>query len=127
MSSEYSRGKRAVDAETVSRVRQLLDEASRLPPEARADLIERLIVGLYQSEREIRALWLAEVQDRLAAFDRGEMAELTEEEFFAELDESDPEVDAQVVAEAEDRYRACQNGEMDAIPAQEVFRRLGER
>lgn len=74
-------------AETTSPVQDILDRALRLPAIERAKMVDELLASLDKADPEIDALVLAEAHDRLAAFERGEMAEITEEEFFAELDE----------------------------------------
>jgi putative addiction module component (TIGR02574 family) len=52
----------------------LLEEALKLPPVERAELIERLLSSFeFRSRKEIDALWAKEAEDRIDAFERGEI------------------------------------------------------
>jgi putative addiction module component (TIGR02574 family) len=53
---------------------QILKEALALPERERAELLEKLI-GTFQSPPDARLddLWMREAEDRLDAFDRGEL------------------------------------------------------
>ena len=55
------------------KVKALSLEALKLTPAERAELIEELIVSLDRPDPAIDALWSTEAEDRLAAYDRGEM------------------------------------------------------
>jgi putative addiction module component (TIGR02574 family) len=56
------------------KVRALSREANKLTPEERAALIDELMASLDKPDPAIDALWAEEVEQRLAAVDRGEMA-----------------------------------------------------
>jgi putative addiction module component (TIGR02574 family) len=52
----------------------VLEKALALPPDERAELVDRLLSSLSaKRERRIEELWAREAEDRLAAFDRGEI------------------------------------------------------
>jgi putative addiction module component (TIGR02574 family) len=55
------------------RVQRLTDEATRLPPDERAELVEGILQSLDPTDPNLDELWAAEVQDRIAAYRRGEM------------------------------------------------------
>lgn len=56
------------------RVKRLSEEICKLPPEEQADLIDELIVLTYRApDPEIDKAWAEEVDDRLAAWRRGEL------------------------------------------------------
>ena len=53
---------------------EVLEEALSLPPGERAELADRLLTSLDSSPGgRIDALWAAEAEDRLEAFERGEI------------------------------------------------------
>ena len=54
--------------------------ALALPPESRAELVDTLLRSLESQEQEIAEAWADEAEDRLAAYDRGEMGSRTREE-----------------------------------------------
>ena len=56
------------------RIKAISQEARKLTPAERAELIDELIASLDQPDPAIDALWAKEAEDRLAAYDRGEMA-----------------------------------------------------
>lgn len=66
--------------------RRILKDALALPPTERAAIAEELLSSLDCPDSEIDALWAREAQDRLAAFEAGEMEAIPAEEVFAELD-----------------------------------------
>ena len=54
---------------------RILAEALELPPVERAELVENLLSSFeFQSRKTIDALWAQEAEDRIDAFERGEMA-----------------------------------------------------
>ena len=61
---------------------RLLEEALALPVNERADLVERLLSSLDPSEPEIEKLWAKEVEDRIDAFECGDLRTISAEEFF---------------------------------------------
>lgn len=66
-------------------VKELERQARRLPPEERAQLAELLLESLHDSPAgEIEAAWAAEIQQRVAAFERGGLKTYSAEEVFAE-------------------------------------------
>lgn len=48
-------------------------EASTLSPFEKAQLIDKLISSLDKHDKEIDGLWAQEVEDRIDAFDKGEI------------------------------------------------------
>ena len=52
---------------------RLMEEALRLPPQKRVELVDRLLDSLDRPDPEIDALWLHEAESRLEAYRRGEM------------------------------------------------------
>jgi len=52
---------------------EILESARKLPPVDRLHLIDALLESLDEPDLAIEAAWLAEAQDRLAAFERGEL------------------------------------------------------
>ncbi len=68
---------------------QLLAEALKLPPVERAELVENLLTSFeFQSRKTIDALWAKEVEDRIDAFDRGEMAAIPAKNVFEEIEKN---------------------------------------
>jgi putative addiction module component (TIGR02574 family) len=55
------------------KVKALSLEARKLTPTERAELIDELMASLDQPDPAIDELWAKEAEDRLAAYDRGEM------------------------------------------------------
>jgi putative addiction module component (TIGR02574 family) len=67
---------------------QVLQEALALPPEDRAFLAERLEQSLHDGEfasPEIAAAWTAEIDRRIAAYERGEFQASDAEESIARM------------------------------------------
>lgn len=57
-----------------SRSTKLLQEALALPPDERAEIADRLLSSLDTSaDLEIDRLWAEEAEDRLEAFERGQI------------------------------------------------------
>lgn len=66
---------------------QVLREALSLPSAERAELAERLKSSLDQSSQEgIDLLWGGEAEDRLDAFDRGEIKAIPAQRVFEYVD-----------------------------------------
>jgi putative addiction module component (TIGR02574 family) len=63
---------------------QILKEALALPPQERAELVEQLL-ATFQSppDSQIDELWAREAEDRLDAYDRGELKAVPAEEVFS--------------------------------------------
>jgi len=59
---------------------KLIQEALNLPPEERAIVAERLLSSLEQELSEIDQLWAREAEDRLNAYERGEVDAIPAEE-----------------------------------------------
>jgi putative addiction module component (TIGR02574 family) len=55
-----------------------------LVAEERAQLAEALLESLHVPISDVEAAWAQEIEDRVAAFDRGEMPAYAAEEVFAE-------------------------------------------
>jgi hypothetical protein len=67
---------------------EIFRAALSLNQEVRAELADRLLESLDESDQdqeEIDRLWAREAEDRLAAFERGEIAEISGDEVFASL------------------------------------------
>ncbi len=65
---------------------KVLQEALNLPPEDRAEILQRLMATFQApSAAELDELWAREAEDRLDAFDRGELGSVSEEEVFARI------------------------------------------
>ena len=54
-------------------VKKLAEEAAKLSPDERAELVEGILMTFDPPKPDIDALWLAEVKDRALAYERGEM------------------------------------------------------
>jgi len=68
---------------------QVLAEALKLSPVERAELVENLLSSFeFQSRKTIDALWAQEAEDRINAFERGEMAAIPAKDVFAEIEKS---------------------------------------
>jgi putative addiction module component (TIGR02574 family) len=69
--------------------KQILAEALKLPPIERAELIEDLLTSFeFQRRKIIDALWAQEAEDRIEAFERGEMAAIPAKDVFAEIEKN---------------------------------------
>ncbi len=69
--------------------KQILAEALKLPPVERAELVEDLLTSFeFQSRKAIDALWAQEAEDRIEAFERGEMAAIPAKDVFAEIEKN---------------------------------------
>jgi putative addiction module component (TIGR02574 family) len=65
---------------------QILQDALSLPPTERVTLIERLLASLDSSGREhIDVLWSQEAEDRLDAFEQGEIPTIAAQDVFDEI------------------------------------------
>jgi putative addiction module component (TIGR02574 family) len=67
---------------------ELASLAAKLPPSDRLELVETILATLDKPDPEISAAWAAEAQDRLAAYQRGELAAVDESEVFGDLGRS---------------------------------------
>ena len=66
-----------------TRTTEILQEILSLPPEERAGLADDILASLEPADPRIMALWAAEAEDRVSAFERGEIAGET---VFDEID-----------------------------------------
>jgi putative addiction module component (TIGR02574 family) len=65
----------------------ILAEALELPPVERAELVENILSSFeFQSRKAIDMLWAQEAEDRIDAYDRGEMAAIPAKDVFAEIE-----------------------------------------
>lgn len=68
---------------------QVLAEALKLSPVERAELVENLLSSFeFQPRKTIDALWAQEAEDRINAFEQGEMAAIPAKDVFAEIEKS---------------------------------------
>ena len=66
-------------------LKELEAQARSLSPEERARLAESLLESLHDAPvAEIEKAWEAEIAERVAAYDRGEVPTFTAEDVFAE-------------------------------------------
>ena len=66
---------------------EVLKEALSLPPAERAEIAERLLSSLDPpSQEEMDELWGNEAEDRLDAFDRGEIEAIPAKQVFEQVD-----------------------------------------
>jgi hypothetical protein len=62
---------------------QVLEKALALPPDERAELADRLLISLdTERQRKNDELWAEEAEDRIGAFERGEIRALSAKEAF---------------------------------------------
>jgi putative addiction module component (TIGR02574 family) len=62
---------------------EVLEEALTLPPEERAELADRLLTSLEPpADHRTDRLWAGEVEDRLDAYERGEIKAVSAKEAF---------------------------------------------
>ena len=66
----------------------LLSEARDLPPEERVKLVEQIIETMDASDPSLDAMWSKEVEDRLAAYHRGDIAAVPLSEVLAKYPKS---------------------------------------
>jgi putative addiction module component (TIGR02574 family) len=68
---------------------QILAEALKLPPVERAELVENLLSSFeFRSRKTIDALWAQEAENRIDAFERGEIAAIPAKEVFEEIEKN---------------------------------------
>lgn len=65
--------------------KSILDQALKLPAIDRAALVENLILSLDKPDPSLDAQWLKEAEDRLAAYQSGELAAVDAKQVFSEL------------------------------------------
>ena len=67
------------------KTRSLAEQAAKLPPTDRVALVEDILATLTESDPDWDAAWAHEAQERLAAYDRGEMESFDFDEVMAKL------------------------------------------
>jgi putative addiction module component (TIGR02574 family) len=66
---------------------QILQQALALSPEDRAQVVERLLASFQvPPDPQLDELWAREAEDRLDAYDRGELGAVPAEEVFARIE-----------------------------------------
>ena len=65
-------------------LKEIEQQARALAPEERAQLAETLLESLRSPLSEIEVAWAQEIEERVAAFDRGEVETYAAEDVFAE-------------------------------------------
>ena len=66
---------------------QVFTQALNLPPVKRAELVEQLLSSFeFHSRNTIDSLWAKEAEDRIDAYDRGEIKAIPAKEVFAKID-----------------------------------------
>ena len=69
------------------RTQEVLTDALALSPTERAELMERLLASFEVSERErVDALWAEEAEDRIDAYERGELGARPASEVFRRIE-----------------------------------------
>lgn len=67
--------------------KKVLEGALSLPPTERAALIEEILSSFdFPSRKEVDTLWAKEVEDRIDAYERGEMRSVPAQEVFNRID-----------------------------------------
>ncbi len=65
---------------------KVISQALSLPPRSRAKLAEKLLESLDDpKQREIDLLWAAEVEDRIDAYEKGDLKAIPGREVFRKL------------------------------------------
>jgi putative addiction module component (TIGR02574 family) len=65
----------------------ILADALELPPMARAELVENILSSFeFQGRDAINALWAQEAENRIDAFDRGEITAIPAKDIFNEIE-----------------------------------------
>src|SRR5580658_4696357 len=95
----------------------VLEKALALPPDERAELVDRLLSSLNtERERRIEELWAQEAEDRLEAFDRGEIKAVAMQNVLEPKKARSRDLDR--------RYDDLENGRVKPVPGKEVIARL---
>lgn len=70
-----------------TRLDEVLDEALKLGPMERAELVEQILASFEFPERkQIDELWAQEAEDRLEAYERGELQSTLAKQVFDDID-----------------------------------------
>ena len=79
------------DGRMTDRGTKLLNEALELPPTERAELAEQLLSSLETtSDKRIDELWAMEAEQRIDAYQRGELISTPAQQVFDEISDSKP-------------------------------------
>jgi len=66
---------------------KILAEALALPPVERASLVEEILSSFdFPARQEVDAVWATEVEERIRAYERGELGSAPIDEVFARID-----------------------------------------
>lgn len=63
---------------------QILEQVLALPAEDRAVLVDTLLESLHSPISDVEKAWAKEIEQRLGAFDRGELSAYSAEDVFAD-------------------------------------------
>ena len=67
--------------------KQVLHKAMDLPPIARAELVEEILASFdFPSRQRIDDLWSSEAEERIDAFERGDISSKSAKKVFDEID-----------------------------------------
>jgi putative addiction module component (TIGR02574 family) len=67
---------------------QILREALDLPPIDRAELVEQILASFeFPARKDIDAAWAIEAEDRIDAYERGEIRSASANEVFRKMEE----------------------------------------
>ena len=70
-----------------AQAKQVLREAVGLPPIERAELVEEILASFnFPSRADIDAAWAHEAEDRIEAYERGEVASLPASKVFEKIE-----------------------------------------
>ena len=70
-----------------TQVQHVLEKAIGLPPGERAELVEGILSSFdFPSREDIDALWAREAEERIDAYDRGEVAAIPTAKVFEKLE-----------------------------------------
>lgn len=69
-----------------TRTSELLQEILSMPPKERAELADDILASLEPADPRIMKLWATEAEDRVAAFERGEIEAVSADSVFDEID-----------------------------------------
>jgi putative addiction module component (TIGR02574 family) len=73
----------------MSKQEALLEEALKLSPVERAELIERLLSSFeFRSRKIVDALWAKEADDRIEAYEQGQIAAIPAEIVFSDIEKN---------------------------------------
>jgi putative addiction module component (TIGR02574 family) len=86
VTQELKRPSRAKGVKMSSQAQRVLSDARKLPPVERAELVERILASFSLPERQSTdERWAAEVEDRIDAYERGDLKSRPATEVFAHI------------------------------------------